>query len=132
MEMIGPYLEDSDQEVGPPPTLLQCITINVKTQTEVSTDDDHPGGEWMKFNLGNPAHYPFVYVDKDTCPHAAKNICYLSFKDGVIHQGTSGKKTNQSMPPPFMLMHSPLPTIIAQVLKILTFMFSTPAVLAKL
>jgi len=25
MEMVGPYLEDSDQEVGPPPTLLQHI-----------------------------------------------------------------------------------------------------------
>jgi len=89
--MIGPYLEDSDQEVRPPPTLLQCITINVKTQTEVSMDNDHPGGEWMKFNLGNPAHYPLVYVSKDICPHAAKYICYLSLKDGVVHQGTSGK-----------------------------------------
>jgi len=91
MEMIGPYLKDSDQEVGPPPTLLQHITINIETQTEVSTDDNHPGGEWMKFNLGNPAYYPLVYVGKDTCPHAAKYICYLSLKDGVIHQGTSGK-----------------------------------------
>jgi len=91
MEMIGPYLEDSDLEVGPPPTLLQRITINVETQTEVSTDDDHPGGEWMKFNLGNPAHYPFVYTDNNTNPRAAKYICYLSLKDGIVHQGTSGK-----------------------------------------
>ena len=89
--MIGPYLEDSDQEVRPPPTLLQCITINVKTQTEVSMDNDHPGGEWMKFNLGNPAHYPLVYVSEDIHPHVAKYICYLSLKDGVVHQGTSGK-----------------------------------------
>jgi len=91
MEMIGPHLEDDDSEVGPPPTLLQRITINVETQTEVSTDDDHPGGEWMKFNLGNPAHYPFVYTDNNACPRAAKYIRYLSLKDGVVHQGTSGK-----------------------------------------
>jgi len=91
MEMIKPYLKDSDLEIGPPPTLLQRITINVETQTEVSTDDDHPGGEWMKFNLGNPAHYPFVYTDDNTHPCAAKYIRYLSLKDGVVHQGTSGK-----------------------------------------
>ena len=91
MEMIGPYLEDSNQEVRPPPTLLQHITINVKIQTEVPTNDDHPGGEWMKFNLGNLAHYPLVYTDEDTRPRVAKYIRYLSLKDGIVHQGTGGK-----------------------------------------
>ena len=91
MDMIGPYIEDSEEEVGPPPTLLQRLTVHVATQTEVFTDDNHPGGEWMKFNLSNPAHYPFVLINEQLQPEAAKYIRYLSANDGVVHQGTRGK-----------------------------------------
>ena len=91
MDMIGPYIEDSEEEVGPPPTLLQRLTVHAATQTEALADDNHPGGEWMKFNLGNPAHYPFVFVNEQSQPEAAKYIRYLSANDGVVHQGTRGK-----------------------------------------
>jgi len=95
--LIDPYMEDSDESVDtPPPILLHQIPTPTEmayasTQTEEEEDTDHPGGQWMCFNLGNTSHYPLVFIGTDARPRAAKYICYLSVNDGVIHQGTEGK-----------------------------------------
>ena len=96
-DIINPYMEDSNGSVDtPPPTLLQHITTPAEiaytsTQTEDIRNTDHPGGQWMHFDLGNTSHYPLAFIGTDTRPHTATYIHYLSVNDGVVHQGTEGK-----------------------------------------
>jgi len=97
INIINPYMEDSNGSVDtPPPTLLQHIATpaemaHASTQTEDTEDTDHPGGQWMCFSPSNTSHYPLVFIGTDTRLHVAKYICYLSVNDGVVHQGTEGK-----------------------------------------
>jgi len=96
-DIINPYMEGEDEESvdDTPPTLLRRATdpagmAHASTQTK-ERGDDHPGGEWMRYNPGNSSHYPFSFIGTDQRPHIAKYICYLNINDGVIHQGTEGK-----------------------------------------
>ena len=59
--------------------------------TSKEEDPNHPGEEWMRFNMSNTSHYCFVFANKEGRPELAKYIRYQTIGNKVIHQGTWGK-----------------------------------------
>ena len=91
-DKIEPYLEDAIREIGPPPTLLQCIsTPSHISVTDSEEETDHPGQGWIEYNTTNPKHYPLVFINEANEEEVAKYIQYHDVDDGVHLQGRRSK-----------------------------------------
>ena len=85
-----------------PPSLLECIstpTHNSSPPTNVSVsnnneeDPNHPGEDWIKFDINNTKHYPLIFINEEGREELAQYIRYLNVGDGVALQGRRMKYT---------------------------------------
>ena len=85
-----------------PPSLLECITTPTRpsvapTHTTVNSSDEedpnHPGEDWIKFDVNNTKHYPLVFINEDGREELAQYIQYLNLGDGVTLQGRRTRYT---------------------------------------
>jgi hypothetical protein len=84
--IIEPYIKGTTVE--PTPTLLQCISTPSHISISSDKDEtDHPGEDWMLYDIKNPRHYMFIFINEENEEEAAKYICYVSIRDGVYIQG---------------------------------------------
>ena len=79
-----------------PPSLLKRISTPTHVSsppTDVSVsnsnkeDPNHPGEDWVRFDINNTKHYPLVFINEDEREELAQYIRYVNLGDGVILQG---------------------------------------------
>ena len=94
-DKIEEYIDLAMQDARPP-SLLERISTPIHasappTDVSVSNSDEedpnHPGGDWIKFDIKNTKHYPLVFINENGKEELAQYICYLSLGDGITLQG---------------------------------------------
>ena len=94
-DKIEEYIDLAMQDARPP-SLLECISTPTHASappTDVSVsnsdkeDPNHPGEDWIKFDINNTKHYPLVFINEDGKEELAQYIRYLNLGDGVMLQG---------------------------------------------
>jgi hypothetical protein len=91
VDLINPYRESPTDEA---PMLLvatpsQLSVVDAGAQTE--EDNDHPGGDWILYDITNPAHYQLLFSNEQGQAEVAKYIRYISVRDGMAVQGCRKK-----------------------------------------
>ena len=98
-DKIEEYIDLAMQDVRPP-SLLERITTPTHasappTDVSVSNSDEedpnHPGEDWIKFDINDTKHYPLIFINEDGKEELAQYIRYLSLGDGITLQGTKDK-----------------------------------------
>ena len=91
---IEEYIDLAMQDACPP-SLLECISTPTHISVSSSNEEDpnHPGEDWIKYNVNNIKHYPLVFINEDGREKLARYIHYLNLGDGVTLQGRRTKYT---------------------------------------
>ena len=100
-DKIEEYMDLTVQDARPPSLLERISTpthdssppTNVSVGSNKEEDPNHPGGDWIKFDINNTKHYPLVFRNEDGREELAQYIRYLSLEDGIVLQGRRTKYT---------------------------------------
>ena len=100
-DKIEEYIDLAMQDARPPsllerittPTHVSATPTHISVSSSNEEDPNHPGEDWIKFNINNMKHYPLVFINEDGREELAQYIQYLDLGDGVMLQGRRTKYT---------------------------------------
>ena len=100
-DKIEEYIDLAMQDACPPsllehistPTCASAPPTNISVSNSNEEDPNHPGENWIKFDINNTKHYPLIFINKDGREELVQYIRYLNLGDGVTLQGRRTKYT---------------------------------------
>ena len=100
-DKIEEYIDLAMQDACPPslleristPTHVSATPTHILVNSNEEEDLNHPGEDWIKFDINNTKHYPLVFINEDRREELAQYIHYLNLGDGMTLQGRRTKYT---------------------------------------
>ena len=100
-DKIKEYIDLAMQDAHPPsllerittPTYVSATPTHISVSSSDEEDPNHPGEDWIKFDINNMKHYPLIFINEDGREELAQYIQYLNLEDGVTLQGRRMKYT---------------------------------------